>query len=484
MYEYTIGPSYTVDPIFTSKRPLTGQMYTFSMPMNGSRFYDCTAKTHSAPFDDHGCLEARTISVYVPAAYVDGDEAGVLLAQDGPAFQDKLPPVMDWLIANSTDPLTLPVFIAIFVGVGTKTDGVGSLRDLQYDTVSGKYADFLSEEVLVAVRTNVVLRADYPKLRLTSNPDGRMLLGCSSGGAASFTAAWFRPEYFRRVVAYSAVLIHKDLRLPSNVTYPLGAWEYHAPPAELIASTIPPPPLRIFHSAADRDLGATNVAPYVGCDVVTLPNGSTAQVVANATVVRLRRSPISLHFTLQGLSRRPLACHGQLVTPSHPLQDSPTPPLAACTHDRIIHSSRLSVTVFAILSTSCHRRDAFTGQGSVLAHPARRSSFTMLCRPSRRTPSTATSPLQPTGPPLHCGRRASRRVSHTRATLAIATRASSFRTCRQRSRGRGEDGGQASTKRAPWPIAGRFSTYNVEVKYKLQHVLCRRSFFIRSCLAL
>ena len=73
-------------------------------------------------------------------------------------------------------------------------DGPGSERGLEYDTVSGKYAEFVEAEILPKVEK------DY-NVRLTKDPQGRVTIGGSSGGIAAFTVAWERPDAFRKVLS-------------------------------------------------------------------------------------------------------------------------------------------------------------------------------------------------------------------------------------------------------------------------------------------
>lgn len=163
--------------------------------------------------------------------------------------------IMDNLIGAS-DPLrSLPIFIAVFVdNAAAGKDGDGSLRDVEYDTVSGKYAEFISYEVIPAVLNDLKIKTAFPQLKITADPDGRAAFGCSSGSAAALGMAWFRPDLFRRVAAYSATLVLKDEGLPSNTTYPFGAWEY----IDLIRNSAKKP-LRIFHHASEHDLGTNPI---------------------------------------------------------------------------------------------------------------------------------------------------------------------------------------------------------------------------------
>ena len=89
----------------------------------------------------------------------------------------------------------IPAIIAIFVANGGG-DSKGSERGLEYDTLSDRYAQFVETEVLPLVRQRA-------GVSLTSDPDGRAASGMSSGGIAAFTMAWFHPEHYRRMLAYS-----------------------------------------------------------------------------------------------------------------------------------------------------------------------------------------------------------------------------------------------------------------------------------------
>lgn len=41
--------------------------------------------------------------------------------------------------------------------------------------------------------------------------------------------AWFRPDRFRRVIAYSGTFVdQQDNDAPEEAKYPLGAWEYYS----------------------------------------------------------------------------------------------------------------------------------------------------------------------------------------------------------------------------------------------------------------
>src|SRR3954470_22762319 len=74
-----------------------------------------------------------------------------------------------------------------------------------------RYARFVELEVLPAVLSDPQIKAAYPGLSFTSDPEGRAALGCSSGAAAAFTMAWFRPDLFRRVISYSGTFVAQQV---------------------------------------------------------------------------------------------------------------------------------------------------------------------------------------------------------------------------------------------------------------------------------
>ncbi|HSI11233.1 MAG TPA: alpha/beta hydrolase-fold protein, partial [Chthoniobacter sp.] len=164
------------------------------------------------------------------------------------------------LVRNALDNLTiskdpkrrLPAFIAIAVENGGN-DGKKSERGLEYDTMSDRLARFINDEVLPAVLANAEIKAAYPKLALTKNPWGHAVIGCSSGGAAALSMGWFRPDLFRRIVAYSGTFVaQQDDDAPEQAQFPHGAWDYHSE-LKLIEKS-EQKPLRIFTHVSENDL--------------------------------------------------------------------------------------------------------------------------------------------------------------------------------------------------------------------------------------
>ncbi len=124
-----------------------------------------------------------------------------------------LPRVLDNLIAQKR----VPAMIAVMIQNGGG-DAQGSERGLEYDTMSGKFAEFIEAEVLPAVEKNA-------NVKLTRKPEGRAAMGCSSGAAAALSMAWYHPEWYHRVISYSGTYVNQQW--PFNPETPGGAWGYH-----------------------------------------------------------------------------------------------------------------------------------------------------------------------------------------------------------------------------------------------------------------
>ena len=142
---------------------------------------------------------------------------------------------LDNLIAQKR----VPVMIAISIGNGSG-DAQGSQRGLEYDTMSGLYAQFVESEVLPLVEKQY-------NVRLTRDPKARATMGCSSGGAAALAMAWYRTDLYQRVLAYSGTFVNQQW--PYNPETPGGAWEFH----RTLIPNSPAKPIRIWLHVSDRD---------------------------------------------------------------------------------------------------------------------------------------------------------------------------------------------------------------------------------------
>lgn len=249
---YTIGPEYKIDPDLTDRGNPKGKFFAFSMPLANSKIFrgdDTTLDPVKKPV-----RKDRKISVYVPAAYKDGTKAPILIIHDGPGQLGLVRNALDNLTISKDPNRRLPAFIAIAVENGGN-DGKNSERGLEYDTMSDRLARFIHDEVLPEVLKNPEIKAAYPRIAFTDNPWGRAVIGCSSGGAAALTMGWFRPDLFRRVIAYSGTFVdQQDDDAPEEAKYPFGAWEYHSS-MKLIENS-ERKPLRIFTHVSENDLRA------------------------------------------------------------------------------------------------------------------------------------------------------------------------------------------------------------------------------------
>jgi enterochelin esterase-like enzyme len=246
-----IGPTYRAQPELSNQGNPRGKSFSVSVT---SKIFDGKDPGIRTPIN-----VTRTVQAYVPAQYKDGTPAPVLFIQDGPADLTAITYALDNLTI-STDPMRkIPPFVAVAVPNGGG-DSIGSERGLEYDTLSDRYARYITEEVMPAVQKAV--KATYPDFKFDPTPSGRAVEGCSSGGAAAFTMAWFRPDLFSRVIAYSATLVaQQDPSSPDAKTYPHGAWDYHSD-LELIKNDTMARNklLRIFHNANQNDNGSTAAA--------------------------------------------------------------------------------------------------------------------------------------------------------------------------------------------------------------------------------
>jgi enterochelin esterase family protein len=164
----------------------------------------------------------RTVSVYVPTQYKAGTPAAVIVFQDGTdffGFDSSVPPVLDNLIASGK----IPPVVAVFAGNGGG-DYIGSERGLEYDTVSGLYAQWVDTELFPRVEQETKTRMPEQAVTFTKNPEGRAAVGGSSGGAASFSMAWWRSDLFRRAITFSGTYVNQ---VAAGTPFKHGAWVYH-----------------------------------------------------------------------------------------------------------------------------------------------------------------------------------------------------------------------------------------------------------------
>ncbi|MBK8504958.1 MAG: esterase family protein [Saprospiraceae bacterium] len=143
----------------------------------------------------------RDYYVYIPAQYDASVPAALMIFQDGHAYVKKdddfrVPVVFDNLIHQRR----MPVTIGLFINPGHDMDADPpespwrvTNRSVEYDEVSAHYAEFLLHEIIPEIRRS---------LNISDDPKMRAICGMSSGGICSFTAAWYYPDQFHKVLSH------------------------------------------------------------------------------------------------------------------------------------------------------------------------------------------------------------------------------------------------------------------------------------------
>jgi len=250
---FILGPTHNPAPEMAPQEGVPqGTVYEFTMSSADSKIFPGIARepntfgtldpanpaklivttSHSAPYTRH-------VAVYVPKQYVPGTVAPFIVGADGP--DRALFTALNNLIAERR----VPAMIAISIGNGGG-DAQGSERGLEYDTMSGQYAEFIEGEVLPLVESQY-------HVKLTRDPEGRATMGGSSGGSCALIMAWYHPELYHRVLTYSGTYVNQQW--PYNPQSPHGAWEFH----EHLIPESPAKPIRIWMEVGDRDLLNSNI---------------------------------------------------------------------------------------------------------------------------------------------------------------------------------------------------------------------------------
>ena len=245
---FILGPTHNPSPEMTAQEgdARRNSLHDFTMESTDSKIYPGIAREagtfgQADPTDpakmivttSHPAPYTRKLSVYVPKQYVPGTAAPFIIGADGP--DRALFTALDNLIAQHR----VPVMIAISIGNGSG-DAQGSQRGLEYDTMSGLYAEWVEKEVLPLVEKQY-------NVKLTKDPEGRATMGGSSGGSCALIMAWYHPEWYHRVLTYSGTYVNQQW--PSNPDTPHGAWEFH----ERLIPNSPVKPIRLWMEVGDRD---------------------------------------------------------------------------------------------------------------------------------------------------------------------------------------------------------------------------------------
>jgi sugar lactone lactonase YvrE/enterochelin esterase-like enzyme len=177
----------------------------------------------------------RDYWVYVPKQYDGSKPACVYVGQDGIGFN--APAVFDQLIEKKEMPVTIGIFVMHGRVPAPKKDALDRFnRSFEYDGLGDAYARFLLDELFPEIEKKTT--ADGKPIRLSHDGIDCCIGGASSGAICAFTAAWERPDAFRRV--FSAIGTYVGLR-GGNV-YPTLIRKYE------------PKPIRVFLQDGSKDL--------------------------------------------------------------------------------------------------------------------------------------------------------------------------------------------------------------------------------------
>jgi enterochelin esterase-like enzyme len=173
----------------------------------------------------------RDLWIYTPANFDPRAAAPALIVfNDGGGYLDRDGPVraaavLDTLIHNGEAPPTIGVFV-----MPGRAEASPAQRSIEYDSVTDTYVRFLLEDLLPFVEAEI-------GCALTADPAHRTMCGISSGGICAFTAAWYRPDAFGRVLSHCGSFT----AIRGGHNYPF-----------LIRST-PRKPVRVFMQSGEND---------------------------------------------------------------------------------------------------------------------------------------------------------------------------------------------------------------------------------------
>lgn len=174
---------------------------------------------------------SRRFWVHVPAGHDPAEPASLMVFLDGGWYLDPAGEVRGALVLdNLVGRGDLPPTIGVFVDPGVLTVDGTTNRNAEYDAFDDRLVTFLLTEIIPQVTEHHAI---------TGDPERWGICGGSSGGNAAFTAAWLRPDTFRRALC----LLSSFVQMPGGNPYP-----------ELLRRGARRP-LRVFLQAGHRDLG-------------------------------------------------------------------------------------------------------------------------------------------------------------------------------------------------------------------------------------
>jgi len=141
----------------------------------------------------------RNYWIYLPPNFNADTEYPIMVFFDGggciqPKGGFRVPTVFDNLIAKKEIPPLIGLFInpgdVPAVAPGAKGR---STRSFEYDAPDDVCSKFVIDEMIPLVAKQA---------KISPKPEDHAVWGISSGGICAFNMAWYRPDYFRKVISY------------------------------------------------------------------------------------------------------------------------------------------------------------------------------------------------------------------------------------------------------------------------------------------
>jgi len=158
----------------------------------------------------------RQVAVYEPATAPPGPTP-LMVFNDGRGYLDeqgsvRAAAVLDTLIARGDIAPTIAVFVMPGRPQGNppvtpenhdsiQQVAASNQRRHEYDSLTDHYVRFLDDELLPGLASRL-------GLTISDDPSERAICGISSGGIAAFTAAWFRPQSFAKVLSHCGSFVN------------------------------------------------------------------------------------------------------------------------------------------------------------------------------------------------------------------------------------------------------------------------------------
>jgi len=139
----------------------------------------------------------RDYWIYVPKQYDPAKPAGLMIFQDGALYLFEMMQanvVLDNLIHKND----MPAVVAVSIKPGDKGQGMtiyagAGNRSFEYDSVTDLYSKFLTNEIMPEIEK---------RYSITNDPKERAIVGISSGAVCAFSAAWYWPDVFGKVICH------------------------------------------------------------------------------------------------------------------------------------------------------------------------------------------------------------------------------------------------------------------------------------------